>query len=54
VPRAGAALREETLRDFCRERLARHKIPKRISIVSELPKTSSGKILRRAIREPGS
>jgi len=32
---------------FCRKRLARHKIPAEILFVEQIPKTPSGKILRR-------
>ena len=41
----------EELIEFCRERLAKYKIPKQIEFRLELPKTAAGKILRRAIRE---
>jgi acyl-coenzyme A synthetase/AMP-(fatty) acid ligase len=44
-------LEEAELRDFARERLAGHKVPKQISFVDELPKTPSGKIDRRSLRE---
>jgi long-chain acyl-CoA synthetase len=40
----------EGLRQFVRERLAAYKVPKRIVIVSELPKTASGKIQRNKLR----
>jgi long-chain acyl-CoA synthetase len=40
----------EELVAFARERLAAHKYPRRVEIVDELPKTASGKILRRALR----
>lgn len=44
------------LAQFVRDRLAAYKRPGEIEIVDELPKTSSGKILRRALREtsPGA
>lgn len=35
---------------FSRERLAAYKYPRSVEIVDELPKTASGKILRRALR----
>jgi acetyl-CoA synthetase len=34
-----------------RGRLSPHKVPRVVSIVAELPKTPSGKIDRRALRE---
>jgi long-chain acyl-CoA synthetase len=41
---------EEALLAFCRERLAAYKVPREIVFVESLPKTSTGKILRRALR----
>ncbi len=37
----------QELRDWCAERLARFKVPKRIELVDRLPRTASGKLLRR-------
>jgi acyl-CoA synthetase (AMP-forming)/AMP-acid ligase II len=34
------------LKAFCREKLARYKIPREIFIVEELPKSSIGKIIK--------
>ena len=57
VPAALVALRqnaeaaEQDLIDFCRERIARFKVPKEIQFVSELPKTGSGKILKVELRK---
>jgi O-succinylbenzoic acid--CoA ligase len=50
VLRDGAAARPEELRRHCAESLARYKVPKRFEFVSELPRTPSGKLLRRALR----
>jgi acyl-CoA synthetase (AMP-forming)/AMP-acid ligase II len=49
VLRAGGSADAESLRAFCRERLAGYKVPRRIEMRAELPRTSSGKILRRAL-----
>ncbi|HEY8418655.1 MAG TPA: o-succinylbenzoate--CoA ligase [Limnochordales bacterium] len=49
--RAGKACTQEELLAFCRERLAGYKVPVRVTFLPELPKGSSGKILRRALRE---
>ena len=40
------------LRDHCAAELAGYKVPKRIEFVAELPRTASGKLLRRALRHP--
>jgi acyl-CoA synthetase (AMP-forming)/AMP-acid ligase II len=46
----------ETLQDHCRAHLAGYKVPKRIDLVPELPRTGSGKISKQRLREapPGS
>ena len=44
VPHAGAALDANELLRFCRERLARYKIPKSVVLVATLPRTGAGKI----------
>jgi O-succinylbenzoic acid--CoA ligase len=45
----GSAVTEDELRDFCRERLAGFKVPKTITLVSELPRNAQGKLLRREL-----
>ncbi|MEM9651066.1 MAG: benzoate-CoA ligase family protein [Actinomycetota bacterium] len=42
-----------TLTDFCRDRLAGFKRPRRYEIVSDLPKTATGKIQRFKLRQSG-
>ena len=44
VPRDGETLAEEQLIEGCAEEMPRYMIPRRIEIVSELPKTPNGKI----------
>ena len=41
---------ERSLKDFVRERLAGHKVPREVRIVDDLPKTPSGKLDRKALR----
>jgi long-chain acyl-CoA synthetase len=47
----GMTADESTLISFCKERLARYKVPKAIHFVDDLPKTPQGKILRRELRK---
>jgi len=47
----GTALNEEAARAFVRENLTPYKVPKRIVVVDELPKSLIGKVLRRQVRE---
>lgn len=46
----GADVPIERLRDHCRRVLSRYKCPAAFHVVDELPKTASGKILRRELR----
>jgi acetyl-CoA synthetase len=41
----------ENVRDFVRDHLARHEVPRDIEFVTALPMTTTGKILRRELRE---
>jgi benzoate-CoA ligase family protein len=43
-------LDERTLRDYVRERLSPHKVPREVRFVDDLPKTPSGKLDRKALR----
>ena len=49
--KTGQSVTEQTLIAFCKERMAAYKYPRRIEFVDELPKTASGKILRRELRD---
>ena len=60
IPCAFVVLREgftpsdalnKQLRDFVADRLAHHKQPREIHFVEALPRTASGKILRRELRK---
>ncbi|MEV5320013.1 AMP-binding protein [Streptomyces sp. NPDC052687] len=48
--RPGAAADPEELAAYCRERLAAYKYPRQVEVLPDLPKTASGKILRRELR----
>ena len=50
VCKPGAMVTDEELRDFARERLAGFKVPKGMTVVSELPKTATGKIQKFVLR----
>ncbi|MEV6327281.1 AMP-binding protein [Streptomyces sp. NPDC051909] len=50
--RPGAAAEPAELSAYCAERLAAYKYPREVEILPELPKTTSGKILRRDLRSP--
>jgi fatty-acyl-CoA synthase/long-chain acyl-CoA synthetase len=52
VARPGRAITQEGLAAFARASLAGYKVPRSMTFADELPKTGSGKILKRALREP--
>jgi long-chain acyl-CoA synthetase len=49
--RAGASATPEELTEFCRAELAAYKYPRRIEVLPDLPKTPTGKLLRRELRQ---
>ncbi|MDD7929755.1 long-chain-fatty-acid--CoA ligase [Microbacterium thalli] len=51
VPAPGATIDEGDVRDFCRGILTAYKVPRRIVVVDELPKSMIGKVLRRQVRD---
>ena len=52
VPRAGQSLSAEEVVAFARRHLAGYKLPRSVSFAAELPRTGSGKTLKRVLREP--
>jgi long-chain acyl-CoA synthetase len=54
VPRQGAHINISSLEKHCLQHLSKHKRPRRIEIVTELPKNFLGKIQRRRLRESGN
>ena len=53
VPRHGTELTEDDVLDHCRRSLARFKCPDIVVITDQLPHTSTGKVLRRLLRDAG-
>jgi long-chain acyl-CoA synthetase len=49
--RTGTRVEAEELIAFCRARLAGYKYPRRVSIVAELPKSATGKVLKARLRD---
>jgi acyl-CoA synthetase (AMP-forming)/AMP-acid ligase II len=47
----GAEVTPEELIEFCKKNIARYKAPKSIEIVQEIPKSATGKILKKEIRK---
>jgi fatty-acyl-CoA synthase len=51
IPRAGVALTEDEVRDFCRGRIAHFKIPRYVKFVDAFPMTVTGKVQKFKMRE---
>jgi long-chain acyl-CoA synthetase len=47
----GASADADELIAFCKERMAAYKYPRQVEVIDEIPKTATGKILRRELRD---
>lgn len=54
VPRSGSRIDLHALEASCKQHLSKHKRPRQIELVSELPKNFLGKVLRRKLRDASS
>ncbi len=50
VAAQGRTVDAEEIIAFCRQQLAAYKVPRAVKVVSDLPKTSTGKIMRRELK----
>ncbi|HMO50353.1 MAG TPA: long-chain fatty acid--CoA ligase [Kiritimatiellia bacterium] len=53
VVKEGATLTEAGLRQYCREHLGRHEIPRTVRFMDALPRNAAGKVLKRELRVAG-
>ena len=51
VLKPGTQATMEDLLEFCRANLAKYKVPSHLEIITSLPKSAVGKVLRRELRE---
>lgn len=51
VPKDGANITEDAIKDYVRDHLARYKVPREVIFLSELPRNPTGKILKRELRQ---
>jgi fatty-acyl-CoA synthase len=51
VPKPGADVSEHDVKEFVKQNLARYKVPREVSFIDELPRTPTGKVLKRELRE---
>jgi acyl-CoA synthetase (AMP-forming)/AMP-acid ligase II len=52
VPVPGTEIDTDALLEYCREHLASYKCPASVTVVAELPRNATGKVLKRQLREP--
>jgi fatty-acyl-CoA synthase len=53
IRKDGAGISEEDVRDFCRGKIARFKVPRYVFFVDAYPMTASGKVQKFKLREMG-
>lgn len=53
VPKPGVHADPRELRDWCREHLGRHEVPRRVVLRESLPRNAAGKVLKRELRLHG-
>ena len=51
VPKPGVELSDADVEDFCRERMAGYKIPRKIIVDDDLPETATGKVQKYQLRQ---
>jgi acyl-CoA synthetase (AMP-forming)/AMP-acid ligase II len=51
VPESGAAPTAEAIIEWCRERMANYKVPRRVEVVDALPMNASGKVQKFVLRD---
>ncbi len=51
IPRENASVSQKELIQFCKERLAHYKVPRKVEFVSSFPLSPAGKVLRRKLRD---
>jgi acyl-CoA synthetase (AMP-forming)/AMP-acid ligase II len=51
VPVAGATLTVEEVQEFCSQRLADYKLPREVVFRADLPKTLTGKVQKKLLKE---
>ena len=50
VPTTGASPNADDIIAYCREHLAAYKVPRAVQFAEDLPKTSTGKVMRRELK----
>ena len=50
MPKVGVSPNVDSVMTYCREHLAAYKVPRAVQFVDDLPKTSTGKVMRRELK----
>ncbi len=53
VPKKGKKLTEDDVKKYVKSNLAGYKVPRDVAFVKELPRTSTGKVLKRELKDEG-
>jgi acyl-CoA synthetase (AMP-forming)/AMP-acid ligase II len=51
VVKPGQKVTSDELIEYCRGKIATYKLPREVVMVNELPRTPTGKLLRRVLRQ---
>jgi long-chain acyl-CoA synthetase len=51
IAKVGSNPQADNIIQYCREHLAAYKVPRAVQFVDDLPKTSTGKVMRRKLQE---
>jgi fatty-acyl-CoA synthase len=51
VPRGGAQVSEDEVKDYVKQNLARYKVPREVVFLDELPRNPTGKVLKRDLEK---
>jgi acyl-CoA synthetase (AMP-forming)/AMP-acid ligase II len=51
MPKEGQAVQPDQVRDFARDHLAQWKVPREVFIVPDLPRSPTGKVLKRELSQ---
>jgi long-chain acyl-CoA synthetase len=53
VPREDSELDGAAVKQWCRDHLGRHEVPRKVVLRQTLPKNATGKVLKRELRKEG-
>jgi acyl-CoA synthetase (AMP-forming)/AMP-acid ligase II len=51
VPKANQEISESEIIEYCKEKMAGFKVPKKVVVLKEIPRNPSGKVLKNVLRK---